>query len=470
MGTSVATSGAVTTRDAGSSVATGPEVLVVDDDDDLRELYAEVLRAGGYAVVEAASGEDAITRLASFRPQVVVTDLSMPGMSGMELAEHFRRDDYPPPAPPVIVVSGFAVAEHEILSRGAAAFLAKPFDPEHLVATVRAVLRGARPQLEGAASTTATRRATARAMAEAAFEAGYTKDPEIERNARRLAAWVGGFFRPALGALLLPRGGELRISLSSERDELTPASAPPELVYVARNVLETGCAMIVPDLAMQPWLGVEHGTFRFVAGVPFRYQELPVGVIVLAAHAPLQIGAPDVAILEHLAAKASARIAGTARLLGRSGLIARESFAWILEVEAGVVNRRRESVGLLLLRTRAPLEASLGDLLERLPAGRFQLGELRPDVVGVSVRAPADALRRALATGAAIVRARVDVVASSEVVVSAPAPVGAGRVMLEWAELLLNETAGAPEGAHVSIVARPTWNGHTAPVTARPRA
>ena len=277
--------------------------------------------------------------------------------------------------------------------------------------------------------------------------------------ARRLAVWVGGFFRPAVAALVLPKNGGLGIVLTSAPDDLTLAAAPPEIACVARSVLETGSAMIVPDLAAQPWLGVAPGTYRFVAGVPFRYQELPVGVIVLAAPAPLEIGAPDVAILEHISAKGSARVAGSARLMGRSGLLTRESFSWILEVEAGAVNRRRETVAILLTRTRTPIASNLGDLLEKLPAGRIQLGEVRPDVIGVTVRAPVDAARRALTLSAAIVRARADVVASAELVVSAPAPVGAGRVLLEWAELLLEETAGAPEGVHVSIVAQPTWDG-----------
>jgi CheY-like chemotaxis protein len=435
-------------------------VLLVDDDHDFRELIAEVLAANGFEVVKAASGEVAIECTKKWRPQIVITDLNMPGISGVELCEYYLHK-YSPPAPAVVVISGFAMAESELRRRGAAAFLAKPFDPEDLVDVVRAVVGGVSPDLEKLPPLNATRRATARAVAAAAFAAGLATNPEIDKHARRVAAWLGGYFRPAIAALLFPDQSGLSIILSNAPDKMASDKAPSEIITVAENVLETGGAIIVPDLRAQPWLGIDSSKLRFVAAVPFWYRHLPVGVIVLASATALRMEASDMAILEHLASKASSRIDGTTRLIGNSGLLSRQSFNWILENEASAANNHGETVALMLLRMSAPLDATFGPLLEKLPAARVEIGEIRSEVVGLALRAPREIARDMLHASSALVRAHADVSASAELVVASPAPGCTGQMLLEWAELLLNETIGAPPGAHVTVLAQPVWDGHS---------
>jgi CheY-like chemotaxis protein len=115
-------------------------VLLVDDVSDSREMYAFFLRTSGYAVHEAGDGADAVAIALEFRPDVVVMDLSLPGIDGItairRLAAHADTA-----AIPIVVLSARTFPEDEARAReaGAAAFLAKPCTPEALAAAVRVV-------------------------------------------------------------------------------------------------------------------------------------------------------------------------------------------------------------------------------------------------------------------------------------------------------------------------------------------
>jgi CheY-like chemotaxis protein len=105
-----------------------PSVLVVDDDDAIREVIAEVLRDEGYKVSSAGNGEQALDELRKGRPDLVLLDLMMPVMSGWELLE-LLQSSADLSKIPVVVVSAMTapgVCEH----------LAKPIDLECLLATV----------------------------------------------------------------------------------------------------------------------------------------------------------------------------------------------------------------------------------------------------------------------------------------------------------------------------------------------
>ena len=117
-------------------------VLLVEDDDDNRELMAELLAAAGFAVVGAASGDEALRILAARGADVVVTDVGMPGMGGLELATAVKARL---PGLPVVAVTGWAERDDIAQARGREidAVLVKPVDPEALIRTVREL--GGRP-------------------------------------------------------------------------------------------------------------------------------------------------------------------------------------------------------------------------------------------------------------------------------------------------------------------------------------
>lgn len=124
-------------------MAGAPTVLLVEDDDDSRELMAEVLASAGYEVATAASGAEAVRLLSGRRVDVVITDLGLPGMGGLEVA---RASKALAPGVPVVVVTGWTEREDVARARGREvdAVLVKPVDPDGLSAAVRDALRARR--------------------------------------------------------------------------------------------------------------------------------------------------------------------------------------------------------------------------------------------------------------------------------------------------------------------------------------
>ncbi len=113
-------------------------VLLVEDDDDNRELMAEVLAASGCEVLAAATGQEGLRLLAERSVHVVVTDVGMPGMGGLEVA---RAAKAIAPSVPVVIVTGFAEREDIARARGKEvdAVLVKPVDPDALAQAVTEV-------------------------------------------------------------------------------------------------------------------------------------------------------------------------------------------------------------------------------------------------------------------------------------------------------------------------------------------
>ncbi|HET9417101.1 MAG TPA: response regulator [Candidatus Limnocylindria bacterium] len=122
-------------------------VLVVDDSRDMRDLLQEVLEAAGYEVTPCASGARALEVMAARRPDLVITDLLMPGMSGFSFrAAMLRRPDLA--TIPVVILSAYWQRPGETLD--AADALPKPVSIDRLLATVaRLTERPAQPPETG---------------------------------------------------------------------------------------------------------------------------------------------------------------------------------------------------------------------------------------------------------------------------------------------------------------------------------
>ena len=109
-------------------------ILIVDDESNMRFLLRMILESGGYEVVEAAHGAAALERAKESRPDLVVTDLMMPVMTGRELVERLRAE--PETAEiPIVVVSANPTAVLD----AADAVIGKPFDPEALLETAHSL-------------------------------------------------------------------------------------------------------------------------------------------------------------------------------------------------------------------------------------------------------------------------------------------------------------------------------------------
>lgn len=120
--------------------STGPALLVVDDDARVRTVVCWQLEAEGFVVREAADGHAAWHDIVDRRPDLVVLDLSLPGLPGLEVLRRLRAAG---DALPVVVLSGRSGEGDRILGLdlGADDYLVKPFSPGELAARVRSVLR-----------------------------------------------------------------------------------------------------------------------------------------------------------------------------------------------------------------------------------------------------------------------------------------------------------------------------------------
>ncbi|HEU0115274.1 MAG TPA: response regulator transcription factor [Thermomicrobiales bacterium] len=114
-------------------------ILVVDDEPAIVRLVRAKLRADGYAVITAASGEEALARLDEERPDLVVLDLMMPGIDGFETLRRIRAQSR---APVILLTARTGDADKlRGLQDGADDYVTKPFNPDELAARVAAVLR-----------------------------------------------------------------------------------------------------------------------------------------------------------------------------------------------------------------------------------------------------------------------------------------------------------------------------------------
>jgi two-component system, chemotaxis family, chemotaxis protein CheY len=117
-------------------------VLVADDAALMRMIFRDILCSEGYSVAEAVNGRDAVGRYSEVRPDVVLLDITMPGLDGLSaMAEILQRD----PEARVIIVSAQSPADvcDKALAAGALDFIAKPFLPQRLLDSVRSCLAGA---------------------------------------------------------------------------------------------------------------------------------------------------------------------------------------------------------------------------------------------------------------------------------------------------------------------------------------
>lgn len=125
---------------------TDAEILIVDDDPRLREVVRFALSQAGFRVREAGDGRAALAELDRTMPDLVVLDVVMPEMDGVEVCRHIRRSS----AVPVVFLSSKGEEVDRVLGLelGGDDYLSKPFSPRELVSRIKAVLRRTRPRAD----------------------------------------------------------------------------------------------------------------------------------------------------------------------------------------------------------------------------------------------------------------------------------------------------------------------------------
>ena len=123
------------------SAPAGPTILVVEDDEETRRAVARELAARGYRVEEAGDGETALQRWEQRRPDLVLLDLGLPDLDGLQIVQRIRRDA----TTPIVILSGRYEEREKVeaLERGADDYVTKPFGVDELHARLRVALRHA---------------------------------------------------------------------------------------------------------------------------------------------------------------------------------------------------------------------------------------------------------------------------------------------------------------------------------------
>lgn len=113
-------------------------VMIVDDDILIRQLLSLILRSAGYSVVEATDGKDAMDKLSEAAIDLVVTDLRMPGMDGMEFTRRIRMNSAYGDLPVIMLTSDFQGYKRlEGEQAGVNGWISKPFIPQQLLQTIK---------------------------------------------------------------------------------------------------------------------------------------------------------------------------------------------------------------------------------------------------------------------------------------------------------------------------------------------
>lgn len=126
----------------------GATILVVDDDAGIRESLKDLFALENMECVVADSGEKGLAMVGSVKPQLVVTDVQLPDMSGYQLCQSLKRDPAWRHVPVVMITGRFTEPEDKVqgLELGADEFFSKPFDPVLFVTRIKSILRGVTPQ------------------------------------------------------------------------------------------------------------------------------------------------------------------------------------------------------------------------------------------------------------------------------------------------------------------------------------
>lgn len=244
--------------------ASGPLVLLVDDDDDLLQFTQHFLDRRGIRVVTAPNGRRALAMLDAIQPDVIVTDMVMPELDGLDLLSEYRSR--PGPLSPVIAVSAFQPYLEQARRLGAVAILPKPYNPRELADLVLAVASGRTPEGKQSPSRTV---GDERARLKALFDLRLEDWPE-ESGMRRFLDEVAAHFQ-------VPVAGISAVTEAQQRLVAQCSTAPPDYVgpreqSFCTHAVAARAALLVQDACRNPLFRnnpvVTERGFQFYAGVP----------------------------------------------------------------------------------------------------------------------------------------------------------------------------------------------------------
>jgi CheY-like chemotaxis protein len=439
-------------------------ILVVDEDPELLAAYKELLAVAGYQVLDVPSAREALAILDRARPELLLTDISMPEMDGFELIEQMQaklEDE----APPVLVCSAFRITEREAINRGARRFLAKPVKPTTLLAVVEELLGGAPPpqgELEAERRWVTEERTRSRA-------ASHSQLAEVARVpaagfASPWLEWLRTYFACSWGAVYLLDGDELEVLAAAGQPAIDLLEGQALRANVA-EVVETGTALTIADVQEHPAFHLESDggpRVRLLIAIPLQSRaDVAVGALCLADSTARRCDAESLVILEQLGRHGellATRAAGTrpAPVDRRAPLLAQATFESLLEMELRIARRCGEVLELAVIDLGEEVSSLEGaQLLWAVSAGaRVAIGSFGPRRVGFYQRGPAEQVQQHIGAGIEAVRKRGMVDAAGVVSVSGTAGLSEAAVV-RLGELALLEARTEASDSPKRIVVGP---------------
>lgn len=332
--------------------ANAKTVLVLDDDDDLRDCMSNQLRAAGYDVFSAGDVEHALALVHRHEIDVVLVDIVMQGCPrGLDLISAIHSD-FSEERPRIIASASFSGFAEDALQRGAWTFLPKPVTPGNLQTAVEAAIAGTEPPTES------TREVAARAWhfrnraathAEAVFRELDARHPEFRDRAERGARWASNYLgvrHVIIGGLLF---GRLRVEVSNDPSVFPVGEFLDDRLPLCRDVLETSARLILPDVRACGALAarVQDSPVRCFAAVPLiAGNGLAFGVLCVFDERSGGLDVEDLAHLEHFGRRMSALTLGgglgiSSRFFETENVLSADGFAEIFGTEL----RRIRSIG-----------------------------------------------------------------------------------------------------------------------------
>jgi two-component system, cell cycle response regulator DivK len=116
-------------------------ILVIEDNEDNRRIMRDLLKSGGYEVIEAVTGEEGVTAAETYRPDLILMDVQLPGIDGYEATGRIKAK-HSLQKIPIIIVTSYALSGDDVkaFEAGCDDYVSKPFSPRKLLAKIREYL------------------------------------------------------------------------------------------------------------------------------------------------------------------------------------------------------------------------------------------------------------------------------------------------------------------------------------------
>jgi CheY-like chemotaxis protein len=324
-----------------------PRVLVVDDSQDMLESLADGLSLEDFDVTSALDGKLGLERVRESKPDVILLDMMMPEMDGLEFLSRLSAERSPPP---VVAYSGFAGFRDEALRRGAHSFLVKPMSLDALIAALRTAMdhRPVQPSTlaDNAAGVEKSRRDAQEKTRSAVGRIDEALTLELRDALRRIVRWLPAYLGFGTASVAILRGSEFWF------EAIYPSSANfhegsrcgRELVY-CDDVLTAGSTLLLSDPDFHPCSQFAHHhkgnpSWRFYAGVPLTTPSgAVVGTFCIVDSTPHEFRTEDMCVLEALGLAVARGLESQALPLDADGAFGREYLDLFVDAVAARATR-----------------------------------------------------------------------------------------------------------------------------------